>query len=82
MHVDRRGWMKAGGLTLLGSGFLSRVDRVAAMQGAAPSRGSLTRALGDQARAGKSQSLLLQPVAGEEGPPAPAKFDRLKNLNL
>jgi Xaa-Pro aminopeptidase len=77
MHLDRRGWMKAGGLTLLGSGFLSRVDRVAAMQAAAPSRGSLTRTLADQARAGKSESLLLKPVAGEEGPPAPAKFDRL-----
>jgi len=41
MHLNRRGWMKAGGLTLLGSGFLSRVDRVAAMQAPAPSRGSV-----------------------------------------
>src|SRR5262245_38856811 len=77
MRMDRRRWMKAGSLTLLGSGFLSRVDRVAAMQAPAPSRRSLTRALAEEARAGRSESLLLKPVAGEEGPPAPATSDRL-----
>src|SRR5258708_4506334 len=75
MDRDRRRWIKGGGLALLGSGFLSRVDRVAAMQTGGAS--SLTRTLGDQAKAGKSEALLLKPRPGEEGPPAPAKADRL-----
>jgi len=75
MDSDRRRWIKGGGLALLGSGFLSRVDHVAAMQTGGAS--SLTRMLGDQAKAGKSEALLLKPRPGEEGPPAPAKADRL-----
>ena len=71
MSTDRRGWLK-GSLTALGAGFLSRVDKVAAAQ-AAP---SLTRTLKDQAR-GESEKMLLGPRAGEEGPPEPAKYDRL-----
>ena len=51
MDTGRRRWIKGGGLALLGSGFLSRVDRVAAMQAAGPS--SLTRTLGSQARTGR-----------------------------
>ena len=44
MNRNRRDWLKGGGLALLGGGFLSRVDRVAAMQdeSAAP---PLTRVL-------------------------------------
>ncbi len=75
MDRDRRRWIKGGGLALLGSGLLSRVDRVAAMQaGGSP---SLTRTLGDRAKTSKSEALLLKPRPGEEGPPAPAKADRL-----
>ena len=58
---------------MLGTGFLSRVDRVAAMQPAS----SLTRDLKAQAKAGRSEALLLKPRQGEEGPPDPTKDDRL-----
>jgi Xaa-Pro aminopeptidase len=75
MELNRRRWIKGGGLALLGSGLLSRVDRVAAMQTARAS--SLTRTLGESFKGGKSESLLLKPQPGEEGPPPPAKFDRL-----
>jgi len=75
MELNRRRWIKGGGLALLGSGLLSRVDRVAAMQTARAS--SLTRTLGESFKGGKSESLLLRPQPGEEGPPAPATFDRL-----
>ncbi len=75
MDMARREWIKGGGLALVGAGFLSRVEAVAAMQ-ATPSR-SLTRALGEEAKAGHSEALLLKPKAGEEGPPEPATFDRL-----
>src|SRR5262245_65899296 len=73
MPTDRRFWLK-GSLTALGAGLLSRVDKVAAMQGAASP--SLTKSLKDQAR-GESEKLLLKPRPGEEGPPEPAKADRL-----
>jgi Xaa-Pro dipeptidase len=75
MELSRRRWIKGGSLALLGSGFLSRVDRVAAMQTARTS--SLARTLGESFKGGKSESLLLRPQPGEEGPPAPATFDRL-----
>jgi Xaa-Pro dipeptidase len=75
MDWNRRRWIKGSGLALLGSGFLSRVDRVAAMQPAGSS--SITKVLGDGFKTGKSEALLLKPRAGEEGPPAPAKYDRL-----
>jgi Xaa-Pro aminopeptidase len=74
MSSSRRSWLKGGGLALLGSGFLSRVDRVAAQQ---PSPGSWTGRLGEEARAGKSESLLLKPQPGAEGPPEPTTADRL-----
>jgi Xaa-Pro dipeptidase len=77
MDSTRRGFVKGSGLALLGGGFLSRVEKVAAMQ-ARPSAGpSLTRRLADEAKAGKSGALLLKPQAGAEGPPEPAKGDRL-----
>lgn len=75
MDWNRRRVVKGGGLALLGSGFLSRAERVAAMQ--APSRPSLKGTLADAARAGQSEALLLKPRPGEEGPPAPATYDRL-----
>src|SRR5262245_14649698 len=73
MPYSRRSWITGSGLALLGGGVLGRVDRVAAMQ-AAPSLGGLLK---EQAKAGGSAALLLKPKAGEEGPPEPAKYDRL-----
>src|SRR5262245_47689164 len=71
--VDRRQWLERTGWALFGGGFLSRFDRVAAAAGAP---GSLVKALNDQA-SGQSEKLLLKPKAGEEGPPEPARYDRL-----
>jgi len=74
MPSNRRNWLKGSGLALLGSGFLSRVDAVAAQQ----SKGSPSlRDVLKQQATGASEKLLLKPVAGEEGPPAPATTDRL-----
>jgi Xaa-Pro aminopeptidase len=74
MDKSRRKWLKGGGLALLGSGFLGRMEKVAAMQS---DPRSWTGRLKADAAAGKSESLLLKPQAGEEGPPEPAKADRL-----
>jgi Xaa-Pro aminopeptidase len=71
--MDRRRWLRGGGLAALGAGFVSRFDRVAAAQARPP---SLTAALTGQAR-GASEKLLLGPRPGEEGPPEPARYDRL-----
>src|SRR5262245_45921665 len=73
MTTLRRDWLKSGGLAALGAGFLARFDRVAAAAGAPP---SLSKALNDQA-SGQSEKLLLKPKPGEEGPPEPARYDRL-----
>ena len=73
MDYPRRQVLKGGLLAILGSGFLSRFDRVAAAQSSAD---SLTGALAAQA-SGESEKLLLGPQANEEGPPAPADYDRL-----
>jgi Xaa-Pro dipeptidase len=71
--MDRRGALKAGGLTLLGSAFLTRVDRVAAMQSGRP---SLTEIVRGQAT-GASEKRLLRPPPAEDPRPAPATYDRL-----
>src|SRR5512136_1929849 len=74
MPSNRRNWLKGSGLALLGSGFLSRVDAVAAQE----SKGSPSlRDVLKQQATGASEKLLLKPVAGEEGPPAPTTADRL-----
>jgi len=73
MDSHRRQLLKGGGLALLGSGFLARLDRVAAAQSRIP---SLADTLGTQA-GGPSAELLLGPQPGEEGPPEPADYDRL-----
>ena len=70
--VRRRQLIKASSLGVLGSAFLGRVDKVAAAQ-----PGSLRSLLAEQAKAGTSIKLLLGPSPGEEGPPEPAKADRL-----
>lgn len=72
MGVTRRDLIKSGSTGLLGAGFLGRVDRVAAQQ----SPVSLSATLRGQAT-GASEGLLLGPTDGEEGPPAPADYDRL-----
>ncbi len=72
MDKGRRQWLKGSGLALFGGGFLARVDKVAAAQQA-----SLRQLLCEQASAGTSARLLLPAQPGEEGPPEPAKADRL-----
>ena len=67
MGLTRRQTISGGALALLGTGFLGRVDKVAAMQKPL----SMTDALRQQAT-GTSESLLLGPTPGEEGPPTPA----------
>jgi Xaa-Pro aminopeptidase len=73
MITNRRSWLKGGGLAVLGSGVLARVDRVAAMQ----SSPGLTESLKAAPRTAASEALLLKPAPAEEGPPAPATADRL-----
>ena len=68
----RRQLIKAGTLTILGGGLLSRIDAVAAIQKPV----SLTEALKTSPKGG-SGALLLGATPGEEGPPEPATFDRL-----
>jgi Xaa-Pro aminopeptidase len=72
MRASRRQWFQKSGLALLGGSFLARVDRVAAAQ-----PGSLRDRLVAEAAAGSSARLLLGPQPGEEGPPEPARADRL-----
>ncbi|MBD3856951.1 MAG: aminopeptidase P family N-terminal domain-containing protein [Acidobacteria bacterium] len=72
MGLTRRQTLTGGALALLGTGFLGRVDKVAAMQKPL----SLTDVLKQQAT-GTSEGLLLGPTVGEEGPPEPATYDRL-----
>jgi Xaa-Pro dipeptidase len=71
--VDRREWLERSGWALFGGGFLSRFDRVASAQ---PGPRSLVALLNEQAR-GASEKLLLKAKPGEEGPPEPARQDRL-----
>ena len=73
MSTSRRQWLRDGAFAVVGTGFLSRIDRVAALQSAPP---SLKQVLQKQATGG-SEKLLLKPRPGEEGPPAPATYDRL-----
>jgi Xaa-Pro aminopeptidase len=73
MPLTRRKMLESSGVALFGGAFLSRIDRVAAIQGASR---SLTDTLKSQAT-GRSEALLLRPQPGEEGPPEPATYDRL-----
>jgi Xaa-Pro dipeptidase len=73
MNLRRRQLFAKSGVGLLGAGFMSRVDRVAAMQ---PPHTSLTEQVSKEA-SGASARMLLRPTPGEEGPPEPARFDRL-----
>jgi Xaa-Pro aminopeptidase len=71
MNHDRRKLLTGGAFALLGTGFLSRLDRVAAGQKPV----SLTREL--ERMKIPSAKLLLGPTPEEEGPPEPATSDRL-----
>jgi Xaa-Pro dipeptidase len=73
MNLRRRQLFAKSGMGLLGASFISRVDRVAAMQ---PAQTSLTEQVKKEA-GGASAAMLLRPTPGEEGPPEPAQFDRL-----
>ena len=73
MKTNRRNFAQTSALGLLGAGFLTRFDKVAAAQ---TSPTSTFEFLQQQATA-KSEALLLKPSPGEEGPPAPATDDRL-----
>jgi Xaa-Pro aminopeptidase len=75
MKETRRHILKQASLSAVGAGFLSRVDRVTAMQGGA-STAPLIQTLSAQAT-GASEKLLLKGTPGEEGPPQPATADRL-----
>ena len=75
MKHTRRQVLKQGSFAALGAGFLSRVDRVAAMQ-ARPTPAPLVHMLQSQAT-GASEMLLLKGTPGEEGPPQPTTADRL-----
>jgi len=73
--MHRRNILKGGGLALFGSGFFSRLDKVDGLQ-----THSGKESLGEIVKArtrGDSEKLLLGPAAGAEGPPEPAKYDRL-----
>ena len=72
-QTTRREMLTGGTMALLGGGFLSRVDKVAAMQSGGR---SLTNNLKRQA-GGSSEALMLKPDPAAEGPPKPADFDRL-----
>jgi Xaa-Pro aminopeptidase len=72
MNTNRRDLLAGGGLALLGAGFLSRVDKVAAQQRPL----SLTEQVKKQA-GGPSEKLFVNAAPDAEGPPTPATYDRL-----
>lgn len=78
MKKNRREVLKGGGLALLGGGFLSRLDKVAAMQSspAGDAGHSLTGLLKSQYK-GDSEKLLITAKPGDAGPPEPTTEDRL-----
>jgi hypothetical protein len=72
VNTNRRDLLAGGGLALLGAGFLSRVDKVAAQQRPL----SLTEQVKKQA-GGPSEKLFVNAAPDAEGPPTPATYDRL-----
>jgi Xaa-Pro aminopeptidase len=77
MNRDRRDVLKSGALAVLGGGIFRRMDRIDGLQ---TPRGGNGGSLADIVKArgtGASERMLLGPTAGEEGPPEPAKYDRL-----
>ena len=64
MNRTRRNWLKGGGLALLGGGFLSRVDKVAAMQ---------TESAAPRARRAKTGTLKMPMAMMELTAPGPSR---------
>jgi Xaa-Pro dipeptidase len=75
MNRNRRDILKSGSLALLGGGLFRRMDKIDGMQ-TEGSGGSLAEIV-KRRSTGASEKLLLGPAPGEEGPPEPAKVDRL-----
>ena len=75
MRADRRDILKASSFALLGTAFLSRVDKVDGMQ-QGPASVPLAQIVQSRAT-GVSEKLLIGPTPGAEGPPQPATVDRL-----
>jgi Xaa-Pro dipeptidase len=75
MNRNRRDILKGGSLALLGGGLFRRMDKIDGMQ-TQGAGGSLAEIVKSRST-GASEKLLLGPTPGEEGPPEPAKADRL-----
>jgi Xaa-Pro dipeptidase len=75
MNRNRRDVLKGGSLALLGGGLFHRMDKIDGMQ-TQGAGGSLAEIVKSRS-SGTSEKLLLGPMPGEEGPPEPAKVDRL-----
>ena len=75
MNRNRRDILKSGSLALLGGGLLRRMDKIDGMQ--TPGAGASLSEIVKSRSSGNSERLLLGPTPGEEGPPEPAKVDRL-----
>jgi len=74
MNTNRRQFALAGSLGLLGKSFWARFDKVAAAaQASSPTLFSVV----SQQATGRSESMLVKPQLGEEGPPEPSTDDRL-----
>jgi Xaa-Pro dipeptidase len=75
MNRNRRDILKGGSLALLGGGLIRRMDKIDGMQ-TQGAGGSLAEMVKSRS-SGQSERMLLAPTPGEEGPPEPAKVDRL-----
>jgi len=75
MDENRRNILKGGSLALFGSGFFRRMDKIDGMQ--SQGAGASLRDMVNSHATGSSEKMLLGPTPGEEGPPEPAKYDRL-----
>jgi Xaa-Pro dipeptidase len=76
MKKGRREFAIKSALGLLGAGFLARFEKVAVAQTSPAAHSTMTQFAQAQAT-GASESQLIKPQPGEEGPPEPATDDRL-----
>src|SRR5262244_968156 len=77
MSFTRRTVLKNGALATLGAGFWRRMDKIDGMQGSGAGHGGPLAEIVRTRGKGTSEKMLLGPTPGAEGPPEPAKFDRL-----
>ena len=77
MNRKRRDVLKGGALAAFGAGFFRRMDKIDGMQTPAGSSGGSLADIVKARGKGASEKMLLGPTSGEEGPPEPAKYDRL-----